>query len=89
LVNQIEKLPAYLELTAKSEKVTIRNILLNLLEIDYRKINNNAAWLKETTDAFTVELTRDYVNEILIDETLKFGKNRISLNKYWQSVKGI
>ncbi|HWK03813.1 MAG TPA: 2OG-Fe(II) oxygenase [Puia sp.] len=77
LANQTEKLPAYLKalkLTASSEKEAVRNILRNLLQMDIGETNNNAAWLKETTDAFTKPLTKDYVNEVLVAEILESEK---------------
>src|ERR1019366_6734462 len=43
-------------------------------QIDIRKTKNSAALLKETTDAFTKELTREYVNEVLMTEILESGK---------------
>jgi len=77
VANQTEQLPAYLEvlkLTAESEKEAVKDMLQNLMQIDSRKTNKSSTWLIKTTDAFTKKLTREYVNEVLVDETLKSGK---------------
>lgn len=75
--NQLQLLPTYLEslkLTSENEKKAVKEILLNLLQIDNRKVIKATNWHKKIAEALTKKLTREYVNDILLAEILGSGK---------------
>ncbi|MEP7145115.1 MAG: 2OG-Fe(II) oxygenase [Ferruginibacter sp.] len=74
--NKIELIPVYLNslnLSAKSEEAKAKNILRNVLEIGKLK-EVDSVWLKNTTNAFTRQLSRQYVNDVLMSVMLEFGE---------------
>jgi hypothetical protein len=75
--NQTERLPDYLaalKLPGQGGKEAAKDILRNLLQTDVRKVSNSIAWLKGTAEALTKDLTREYVNDVLVAEILAFGR---------------
>jgi hypothetical protein len=65
---QINQIPAYLEgLELVSKKEKSKSVLRNVLLLSFLK-NEDEIWLENTTNAFGKELTREYVNEILLGE---------------------
>jgi hypothetical protein len=74
---QTEQVPDYLaalNLSAQGGKETAKDILRSLLQTDTRKVSDGLAWLKRTAEALTKDLTREYVNDVLVAEILAYGK---------------
>ncbi len=77
VAHQSDQFPVYLkdlELSDKSEQTVAKKILRSILAIDNSKAKDSATWLKQTTEAFTKNLTREYVNDVLVKEILTSGK---------------
>lgn len=75
VLGQIEQMPANLNslrLSAKNNKSMAKDILQNALELGKLKTGDDE-WLKNTTGAFTRELTREYVNDVLMAVILGSG----------------
>ncbi len=73
---QMEKLPVYLEkiqITAPDGKELAGNILKDTLELS-ADFPLPASWLAKISQAFTKELNRTFVNEVLIGVLLEAGK---------------
>ncbi len=79
--NQTECIPDYLSvlnLFGKDAAVHVKRMVQYVLALSTAK-SEDATWLKNTTEALTRQLTRDYVNDVLIEGTLKADKgNRLA-----------
>jgi hypothetical protein len=76
VLQQLNRMPAclnLLNLTDKGAQSASKNILQNILIAGKNKAGDNA-WLNNITDALTKNLTREYVNDVLMAETKAFDE---------------
>ncbi|EHQ24500.1 2OG-Fe(II) oxygenase [Mucilaginibacter paludis] len=75
VMGQAERIPGNikaLNLPNKDGQTVIKDILRNVLTLSKLKDGDNT-WLKNTIEAFTRVLTRNYVNKILVEVLLEWG----------------
>jgi hypothetical protein len=73
---QLDQIPDALNLTIltdNGERSRVKVILQNMLSLSKLMIQD-MAWLNNTTSAFTKQLTRDYVNDVLVAGVLEFNE---------------
>lgn len=76
VMDQTNQIPAYvhkLNLSGKDAHAVAKDILRNVLKLSGLK-TNDITWLKNTSDAFSRQLIREYVNDVLVKTMLESGK---------------